>query len=180
MLRELLAFAGVLMLSGVCCLALLRGGSSGGPPEDQDQPAWAGVFPRLDGYVATYEKPVVAKGGASYSQKAIYGWSGGRYEVLEITLARDPALAGKYSADALKKAKNPPVEREIGTRKAWLWEFKREAGKLDQVLRRLVVVLDRDKAIVLEQKGSGANLEDVARKFDFGKVQKALAQPPGK
>jgi hypothetical protein len=163
-------------------MAFLRGASAGGPPKSGQQPGWPGVFIRLNGYVVTYERPIIGKRDKppSYCQKATYVWSGGRYELLEITLARDPALEGKYSAETLKQGKNPPTEREIDGAKAWLWQFPREPGKLEQVARRLVVLLAPDKAIILDQKGSGANLENVARKFDFAKVKQALAQPPGR
>jgi hypothetical protein len=159
---------------------VLSAGASAGRPQEKNGPAWPGVFIKLGGYVATYQRPVVGKGEKpkAYQQKAIYHWTGGRFEVLEITLARDPAFKRKYAAAALRKEKAPPKELEINKKKAWLWELPREQGKLDRIARRLVVVLDGDKALIIEQKGSGAKLEDVARKFDFARIEKALAKPP--
>jgi hypothetical protein len=146
------------------------------------KPAWADVFVSLGMYAVTYEKPLVGKGEKPeiYQQKAVYNWTGGRFEILHITLARDPAFKDKYSAEALKKGKNPPKELEINKKKAWEWKFDLEEGKFEKVARRLVVLLDVDKAIIIEQIGAGLRLEDVAKKFDFSKVEKALANPPAK
>lgn len=145
-----------------------------------NKPGWPDVFIHRGMYDLTFEKPVVGPGEKpeTYSQKAIYMWLGGRYEQVEVTLARDPAFKDRYSPEVLKKEKNPPQEREVNKKKAWLWEFPRRAVEFEQVVRRLVVLLDADKAMVLELKGSGSDLEEVARQFDFAKVEKALASPP--
>jgi len=150
--------------------------------QEKNQPAWPDSFIQLDGYAATYDPPVVAKGAkpAAYRQKAIYTWTGGRYEVVEITLARDPAFKKRYAPAALKKEKRPPKRLQINKKDAWQFDFPRQQGKVDQVVLRLVVLLAADKAIILEQKGFGANLQEVAKKFDFAKVEKALARPPKK
>ena len=146
------------------------------------KPAWADVFVSLGMYSVTYEKPMVGKGEKpqAYQQKAVYSWTGGRFEIIHVTLARDPAFKEKYSAEALKKDKNAPKELDINKKKAWAWEFPREDGKFDQLTHRLVVLLDIDKAIIIDQIGAGLGLEEVARKFDFSKVEKALANPPAK
>jgi hypothetical protein len=146
------------------------------------KPAWDGVFVNLGMYAVTYEKPLVGKGEKpqAYQQKAVYNWTGGRFEIIHVTLARDPAFKEKYSAEAVKKDKNPPKELEINKKKAWEWKFDLKEGKFDKVARRLVVLLDVDKAIIIEQIGAGLRLEDVAMKFDFSKVEKALANPPAK
>jgi hypothetical protein len=146
------------------------------------KPAWADVFVSLGMYAVTYEKPLVGKGEKpqAYQQKAVYTWTGGRFEIIHVTLARDPAFKEKYSAEALKKDKNPPKELEINKKKAWDWTFPRQEGKFDQLTRRLVVMLDIDKAIIIDQFGAGLGLEEVAKKFDFSKVEKALANPPAK
>jgi len=153
-----------------------------GPARGKAHPAWPGVFIELGNYIARYESPVVEKGEkpTKYQQRARYDWSGGRFEVIEITLARDPAFKDRYSAEVMKKEKTPPKEVEINKKKAWLWEFQPEQGKLDKVVKRLVVLLDVEKAIIIEQKGFGADLREVAAKFDFAKVEKALAKPPAK
>jgi len=146
------------------------------------KPAWADVFVSLGMYSVTYEKPMVGKGEKpqAYQQKAAYSWTGGRFEIIHVTLARDPAFKDKYSTEALKKGKNPPKELEINKKKAWEWKFDLEDGKFEKVARRLVVLLDADKAIIIEQIGAGLRLEDVAKKFDFSKVEKALSNPPAK
>jgi hypothetical protein len=78
----------------------------------------------------------------------------------------------------LKKEKNPPKELQVNNKKAWQREFPVTSDF--RVGRRLVVVLDADKAIIIEQKGNGLILQDVAKSFDFAKVEKALANPPTK
>jgi hypothetical protein len=178
--RHVIAFGFVSVLELICHSVFPLGTSGQEPAPSRYQPGWPEVFTGLDGYVVTYQKPVVGKGEKpdTFQQTAIYLWSGGRDEVLEITLARDPAFRLKYSAEALKNEKSPPKELEVNKRKAWQWDFPREVGKADQVVRRLVVLLDVDKAIMFEQKGSGPTLEHVAKKFDFAKVDKALANPP--
>jgi hypothetical protein len=145
-------------------------------------PAWPDVFVNLGMYAVTYEKPVVGKGDKPevYRQKAIYSWTGGRYEIIHVTLARDPAFKDRFSADAFKKEKNPPTELEINKKKAWQWKIAPEPGKLDQVTGRLIVLLDSDKAIIIEQIGFGASLPEAAKRFDFTKVEKALTGPPTK
>ena len=179
--RSAIIFKTLLSLLAIAFLVLAKLGSGEEPGQENNQPAWPGVFIQLGVmYQETYEKPVVGKGEKpeTYRQKAIYMWTGGRFEILEITLARDPAFKERYAADVLKKEKNAPREREVNKKKAWLWEYPREEGKIDQLARRLVVLHDQDKAIILDQKGDGADLEVVAKKFDFVKVEKALANPP--
>jgi hypothetical protein len=145
-------------------------------------PAWPDVFVNLGMYHVIYEKPVVGKGDKRevYRQKAIYSWTGGRYEIIHVTLARDPAFKEQFSAAALKKDKNPPTELEINKKKAWQWKMAQEPGKFDQVTGRLIVLLDSDKAILIEQIGFGASLPEMAKRFDFAKVEKALSGPPTK
>jgi hypothetical protein len=150
------------------------------PAREKKEPGWPDSFVKLGGYSLTLDKPIVGEGEkpSTYQQKGTYLWTGGRAEVLEVTLARDPAFKDRYSADALKKEDPQPKELEINKKKAWLWEFARDGAKFDQVSHRLVILLDADKAIIIEQKGNGANLETVAKKFDFAEIEKALANPP--
>src|SRR6516165_5334776 len=136
-----------------------------GQDDRRGKPAWPNVFVGLGlMYDVTYEKPIVGKGEKpeTYQQKAIYSWTGGRFEVLHVTLARDPAFKEKYSAEVLKKEKNAPKELEINKRKAWQWKFPREELKFNELSNRLVVLLDLDKAIIIEQFGSGLRLEEAA------------------
>jgi hypothetical protein len=148
--------------------------------QEREQPAWPDVFPNLGMYSVKYGKPVVGPGEKpeAYQQKATYGWTGGRFEILEITLARDPAFKERFAAPTLQKEKNPPKELEIKKKKAWLWEYPRDPNNLRQVIRRLVVILDADKALIIDQIGMGPGLERVAERFDFAKVEKALASTP--
>ncbi len=139
---------------------------------------WPGVFPEMTNYQRTFTAPVIAKDKSSYRQTARYDWMGGRFEMLEVTVARDPAFKEKHTPEALKKEKNPPKEVEVGKKKAWLWSMPAEPGKLDQVTGRLVVVLDADKALIIERKGDGPELTEMAKHFDLTRVEKALADPP--
>jgi hypothetical protein len=147
---------------------------------DNGKPAWPGVFIELEMFGVRYLSPAVSADDKVYSQTARYDWLGGRYEVLEITLLCDPAIKQRYSAENLKKEKIVPSELEINKKKAFEWMFEVDPGKIDALSRRLVVVLADDKAIIINQHGSGLTLEEVARKFDFGKVEKALSAPPKK
>jgi hypothetical protein len=150
------------------------------PAQDREEPVWPDIFPNLGMYAVKYAKPVVGKGEKpeAYQQKATYEWSGGRFEILEITLARDPAFKERYAAATVQKEKNPPKELEMRKKKAWLWEFPRDPANFRQVVRRLVVVVDADKALIIDQIGMGPGPERVAERFDFAKIEKALANPP--
>ncbi len=171
------------VLIALSALAGLSGSPTGracGPGTAKNRPGWADVFARLNMYQASYDKPVVGPGEKPqvYRQRAVYQWIGNRYEQLEITLARDPAFKDRYAADVLRKEQNPPRPVTVHGKSAWRWDLPRGCRQVDPVVRRLVVLLDADKAIILEQRGSGASLEDVAGKFDFARVAQALAQPP--
>ena len=142
--------------------------------------AWPDVFIQMGMYAVKYDKPIVGKGDnpVVYQQTVHYIWSGGRFETISVTLARDPSFQEKLSPDAMKAEKTPAREVEINKRKAWHWKL--DPNKLDKITNRLIVQLAKDKAIIIEQVGFGANLIDVAAKFDFDKVEKALSNPPAK
>jgi hypothetical protein len=162
-------------------LALVTTLSAAAPPGRGDnQPGWPGLFSLRPMYDLTFQKPVVGPGEKpdTYRQTATYMWLGGRYEEVDVTLARDPAFPDRYSPAALAKEGHPPQAREVNGKKAWLWEFPHQPGDIRQVSRRLVVLLDTDKAMILELRGHGSDLEGVAREFDFAKVEQALAAPP--
>ena len=91
---------------------------------------------------------------------------------------RDPAFKEKYATAILRKEKNPPKELEINKKKAWHW-IAREAPPR-HVTNVLIVLLDMDKAIIIEQFGTGANVEEVAKRFDFARIEKAWRHPPPK
>lgn len=150
------------------------------PAADPKATDYADLFP--DGgvmYQRTVNKPEVGKGDKpdTYKQRVTYEWSGGRFEVLNVTVARDPAFKDKYSAEAIKKEKTPPTEVEVGKKKAYLWELAKDGG-IDQISHRLVVVLSADKVLLIEQIGGGAELDKFAAKFDLEKIEKALDAPP--
>ena len=138
---------------------------------------WDDLFPELGNFGREVGPPKVAKGEKPtvYSQTATYTWMGGRFEVLTVTLARDPAFKEKYSAAAMKKEKAEKLD--VNKKSAYLWD-RMKADDLEAVNRRLVVVLADDKVLVVEQRGAGLELPDVAKKLDFDKVIKALESPP--
>ncbi len=146
--------------------------------EDEPVADWDKVFIEISHYARTMQKPVKGDSADVYQQTAHYDWSGGRFEQIDITLARNPEFKKKYSAEAMKAEKDPPKDIEINNKKAWLWERKSETGKFDEITHRLIVILSNDKAIIIEQKGEGAKVVDLAKSFDFDKVEKALATPP--
>jgi hypothetical protein len=179
MLRHLLAFGSVSVLLVVGCFGWTPNTLARASAQPQARPGWPKIFVPIPMYAVSYETPVVRKGQPQiYSQKAIYLWTGGRAEKLEITVARDPAFKDRYSAKALRAEKNAPRQLEINKKVAWEWTYPRVAGKLDALVRRLVVLLDTDKALVIEQLGGGPGLERVASQFDFPAIAKALANPP--
>jgi hypothetical protein len=143
---------------------------------------WPELFPTLGNFDRKVAPPVVAKGEkpASYSQSARFEWMGGRFEILTITVARDPAFKEKYAADAVKKGKPAPEAIEVNKKRAYLWDKLAGENDLKNVNKRLVVVLADDKILTVEQIGFGLELAEVAKKLDFDKVAKALESPPKK
>ena len=65
----------------------------------------------------------------------------------------------------------------MNKKRAYLWD-RMKAADLEKVNRRLVVVLADDKVLVIEQRGFGLELPEVAKKLDFDKAVKALESPP--
>ena len=133
------------------------------------------LFPAIGGtYDTKIQKPEVGKGDPpdTYSQTCTYTWTGGRIESITVTFARDPAFKEKYSAEAIKKEKTPPKEVKVGKKKVYLWELPDEKGG------RLVVVLGDDKAVIVEQTGSGQDLVKWAAKWKVDAMEKALDTPP--
>jgi hypothetical protein len=148
-----------------------------------DEPGgWPDLFPTLGNFDRKVKAPVIAKGDKpeAYSQSTKYEWLGGRFEILTITIARDPAFKEKYAADAVKKTKPAPTSVEVNKKRAYLWESLAKPDDLVNVNKRLVVILADDKVLMVEQVGFGLELEDVAKKLDFEKVAKALESVPAK
>jgi len=173
MIRSLIAFG---------CALLLAVEPPGMAVQEPPKPpaGWPDLFVNLGMYDLKIDAPVLGKGDPpeAYSQKATYLWTGGRYEAIVVTLARDPAFKDRFSAEAMKKEKTPPVAVQVAGKPAWKWEFKDDPDKFDRLAGRLVVLLAPDKVLVVEQRGFGLALEDVAKKFDLARVEKALAAPP--
>jgi hypothetical protein len=145
-----------------------------------DNPGWPDLFPSLGNFGRKITAPVVAQEKPNvYSQMATYDWLGGRFEVITITIARDPAFKDRYADEAMKKADPAPVALQVNGKRAYLWD-RMKADELQKVNRRLVVVLADDKILLLEQRGAGLDLAGVAKKLDFEKVVKALESPPAK
>jgi hypothetical protein len=159
-----------MLTSALFVLALL-------PAADEKVGGWPGLFPELNNFGRKVEAPRVEKAEKpkSYSQSAVYEWMGGRFEIIRITIARDPAFKEKYSADAMKKEKAEKLD--VNKKTAYLWD-RMKADDLEKVNRKLVIVLADDKVIIVEQRGAGLELADVAKKLDFAKVVKALESPP--
>src|SRR5438874_11698026 len=99
--------------------------------DDKAEAGWEKVFIELNNYSRTFQKTVKGDKPDVYQQTARYDWSGGRFEQIDVTLARNPAFKQKYSADTLKAEKVPPKEIEINKKKAWLWDAKGDPNKLD-------------------------------------------------
>ncbi len=144
-----------------------------------DPKGWDALFPTLGNFDRKVSAPKVEKGDKPtvYSQSTTYEWLGGRFEILTIMIARDPKFKVQYSAEAMKKEKPAPESLEVNKKRAYLWD-RMKADDLDKVNRKLVVVLADDKVLIIEQRGAGLELPDVAKKLDFDKVIKALESPP--
>jgi hypothetical protein len=142
-----------------------------------DPKGWDELYPELGNFSRKVESPKIAKGEKPtvYSQSTVYEWLGGRFEVLTITLARDPAFKEKYSAEAMKKEKAEKIE--VNKKIAYFWD-RMKADELEKVNAKLVVILAADKILMIEQRGAGLELPEVAKKLDFDKVLKALDNPP--
>jgi hypothetical protein len=94
-------------------------------------------------------------------------WTGGRLEAFEVTLARDPAFAKQFTADALKDQAN---ETEVAKHKAWLFKGQ-----------KLVVILGDDRIWQIESKTPKdfeSDLAGLAARFDLNKCAQALDNPP--
>lgn len=149
------------------------------PAADEKVGGWPELFPELGNFSRKVEVPKVAKGDkpAVYSQSVEYEWMGGRFEVLTVALARDAKFKEQYSAEAMKKEKAEKLE--VNKKPAYFWD-RMKPEELEQVNRKLVVVLADDKVLIVEQRGFGLELPEVAKKLDFDKVMKALENPPPK
>jgi hypothetical protein len=141
---------------------------------------WPELFPALGNFDRKVNPPVMAKGEkpATYSQSTRYEWMGGRFEILTITIARDPKFKDLYNPDVVTKLKPAPSSIEVNKKPAYLWENLTKPDNLVNVNKRLVVRLTDDKILTVEQVGFGLELDDVAKKLDFEKVIKALESPP--
>jgi len=159
------------MIALLSVLALLAAADAPG--------GWPELFPKLGNFSQVASPPMVAKGDKPevYSQSVKYDWMGGRFEVITITVSRDPKIKARYTAEAFKKSDPSPQSFEVNKKPAWVWNFDK-IDKLEQVRKRLVVVLADDTLLMLEQRGAGLDLEEVAKQFDFDAVVKALKTPP--
>src|SRR5262249_55001276 len=86
-------------LTAVCGTLLLVATSRGTEPAKTPALAgWLGIFPEFTMYQRSFTTPIVTpeKKPTAYRQTAKYEWSGGRFEVFEVTVARDPAFKEKY------------------------------------------------------------------------------------
>jgi hypothetical protein len=145
----------------------------------EDVGGWPALFPQLGNFSFKLSAPVVNKDEKPtvYSQTARYGWLGGRYEEITITLTRNPKVKDVFSTDGLKLIVPAPETLEVNKKSAYSWKST-EGGDFQKMSRRLVVVLADDKALILEQYGRGLDLAEVAKKLDFEKVVKELDSPP--
>jgi hypothetical protein len=145
-----------------------------------DAKSWDEFFPALENFGRMPATPKIEKNAkdekpVAWSQTVDYEWLGGRYEHHTITLARDAKFKEQYSAEAMKKAKYEKLE--VNKKTAYLWN-REQPDKLEDVNKRLVVILADDKVLIIEQKGFGLDLANIAKKFDFDKVIAAMDTPP--
>lgn len=154
------------------CAALMHAQLASAGDKKNAEPAWPGVFPAIAGYIPTFRPPIVdkEKKQAVYAQSALYNWTGGRIEAIEVTLARNPAFEMNYAAERMKLQKPPPEAVKIGKHAGWLWK----KGEL-------VVILSKDRVLRLEsrtEKFHNSDLPGFAGRFDLAKCAAALDRPP--
>lgn len=147
---------------------------------DKDFPpkaGWYGILPHFPAqYIIRFKVPVVEAGEkpTRYHQTILYEWSGNRFEVYTVTVARDSSFKDTYSAENLRK-QNYEENRLDKKHTAWLWKDSK------RVPRKMVIPLGEDRALLANVEGMvGVHLGllDLAKAFDLERVTKALDHPP--
>jgi hypothetical protein len=149
-------------------LALLASLPSASRSAERALSGWYDIFPTLDPLLSPmFEKPVVGKDDATYSQTACYDMATNLPRSFKVTLARAPEFKKQFGEEKLKAAAAPHA---IGKHTAWLWK----SGK------KLVVPLDEDKAVIFETDPISElmPLLEYAKMTNFDRVAAALANPP--
>lgn len=129
---------------------------------------WMGVFPEGFNYERKFEKPKVTK--ETWQQSAVYEWSGGRIETVQVTLLRDAGEAKKHAFDNKKPAPDNVKKIPFGERVGWEYP----GGKL-------VIHLAADRLMIVEAltwKQFQSDLSEFAKRFPLDACAKALENPP--
>jgi guanyl-specific ribonuclease Sa len=131
---------------------------------------WYNVFPVISPMSLKYVHPEIAKGKeaeTTYSQSAHYEAATSLPRSFRVTLARDPDFKKKFSIEALKGI---AAESQHDRRTVWTWADRRQ----------VVVVLGDDKAVIIttDPKSVELPLGEYIKRFEFDRIEKALAKPP--
>jgi hypothetical protein len=151
-----------------CLLTLIVGAASAAQAPARVLPGWLGVFPEVGMYSRRLEVPKSEK--ESWQQSARYEWSGGRSEMIRVTLMRDAAEAKKYAFDA----KNPLPDTVKKVKVAERDAYEYPGGKL-------VIDLGKDRRMLLEAptwQMYKSNLAEFAKRFSLDACAKAIEKPP--
>lgn len=156
----------------VCAVLLMQAGFARSVwAQEKKEPippraGWLLRFPVIQvGYIKAFRAPQIKKDDRTvYSQTVQYEWSGGRIGSISVTLLRDAAAV-----------------RDFGKIKEEVKEQKIDGFKAIRQEKKLIVLLDADKALVLESAVGDFDVHDPAKiAADFGlkEVARALANPP--
>lgn len=154
-----------LIATGFTALAIFAVNASQAP-QPKVLAGWLGVFPDIQGYQRSFEKPKIDK--KTFQQTAKYEWTGGRIETIHVTLMRIDGDARKYLPNAAPDA--APKDVDVGKYRGRLW-----AGRL------LLVPLAKDRLAILVAptfKAHESDLVGFAKRFPLGACDNALDQPP--
>ncbi len=137
-------------------------------PKGKVLAGWMGVFPDGFNYERKFEKPKATK--ETWPQSAVYEWSGGRIETVQVTLLRDAAEAKKHAFDDKKPAPENVKKIPFGERVGWEYPDG-----------QLVLHLAADRLLIVEAltwKFHRSDLAEFAKRFPLDTCAKALENPP--
>jgi hypothetical protein len=137
--------------------------------ENMPLAGWPGIFPEVQGYARTFEKPTLDKEGKDYAQTAAYEWTGGVIKSMRLTAVRSGRQMDPKGFKGMDKD-------TLGKRAIWTKEER--AG--DDVKVKLIVPLDDTRGLIIEARGTVSieEMKNIAGKLDLDHVKAVLARAP--
>lgn len=140
---------------------------------------WAGLFANCPNYAVSYLPVFVSDDLLFYHQTARYGRIGGRFEVVEVTFAFEPAMVSQMNIEAMLKSAKRIKTLKIEGFQAWQWTIERsEKNRFEDARERLLIQLDPRKTVLFEGRGEVADLVKMASHFEFVNAARSLNRPP--